>query len=1282
MKLGVKKRSLRAAVLLSLAIVLSAGISHPSLPLPSVTSPGGGVEALYSSHRSTGPDLEIGEDNISVSPDPVRAGDTCFLTAEIFNIGDEPAYLVNVSFTVDGESLGSPIALVRLEDGTSDNVTKMWQPQEPGNHTIGVVIDPGGDIGETNENNNAASLVVPVYARGNVQPSVNITHPADMETVRGTVIISGSAHDNPGDENELVRVEVRIDGGDWNEANGLQAWQYGWDTTGLSEGLHTLSARSYDGEDHSAVDSIRAVVDNDPTNQPPIALISNPRTNDNFSVNETVFFQGNESRDPDDGPLPLNHTWELGDGTVLYGANINYSFPSKSPLILVTLSVYDGDMESSDTVQICVDNTPPVAVAGPDRSADIRERITFNGSGSYDPDAPHDGIDLSDYRWYMGNGDVLTGPVVNYTYEEGGGSYEVILTVTDGKGATDNDSLVVTLNNALPVAVLDIPSSTTYVGADLYFSAVNSYDPDGEVMEYYFDFGDGHSTGWLSRSGADHIYSATGEYHPRLKVKDSQGGTSQWNSRDITAIPLPNEVPGITITSPLPDAVVSSPLTVSGSSSDPDAQDEIERVEVEFEGILVLGGPRGGTSLKEWKAVFSDIDGIPNGPAEIRARAFDGTDYSDFVILNIVVNNDRPKSIEVNITDLSTEVFPGDNIDIRGQAKYDTGVVVAGATATVSLLEMNTSTTTEANGSFFLSHQAPSEAGNVPVEIRVEKNSIVGVVNETTLIYQVDFIVKKDSIKLYRGQEEIVGYNDAPRKEETVELRVEVLFHSDATDGPTFTGHVNICQTVKGSTTHLIENESVNFTPDGKEQSTIHSLDWTPDEGSNTITVNIAADRDSSPENNMLSRSFTVRERESFADFAVTEIRLQKEDIVEGETVSVAIEIENPGDISGHVNVSLYEVEEEEEKLVERNEWVFLKSKKIAIISINWEPSRGNITLLVVLDSSLKEENKENNRFSKNILVYPPEKVKKEKTSAFSEIQFWIGIFLLGIIILFIIVIGIPILFLSGKDNKIYFEKKQGDFNKVINGSLDKKETRWTKEEVERPKDTRIPEKNEIKWVKEKIEGPEDTRIPEKNEIKWAKEKKERPEDAHIPEKNEIQWTKEEVEHPEVILMSKEKYLLKRTLTDRIKMAIVLIDNLMNEDVDIKDLKKELKQAIEDMCSKRYSKVQKNVDSIINELFLIQMNREKVKRKDVSQRKLTYYEILEITQDAGQESIRKAYKQKICQYHPDKVQFLGIKLRALAEEEAKKINEAYDVLKNQEAKEAYDIEMGYSGVDK
>jgi DnaJ like chaperone protein len=56
----------------------------------------------------------------------------------------------------------------------------------------------------------------------------------------------------------------------------------------------------------------------------------------------------------------------------------------------------------------------------------------------------------------------------------------------------------------------------------------------------------------------------------------------------------------------------------------------------------------------------------------------------------------------------------------------------------------------------------------------------------------------------------------------------------------------------------------------------------------------------------------------------------------------------------------------------------------------------------------------------------------------------------------------------------------------------------------------------------------------------------------------------------------------------------------------------------------------------------------------------TWATILGVSPQAGMDEIRRAYQQRIAEYHPDKVARLGAELRELAERKSKEINLAYD----------------------
>ena len=57
------------------------------------------------------------------------------------------------------------------------------------------------------------------------------------------------------------------------------------------------------------------------------------------------------------------------------------------------------------------------------------------------------------------------------------------------------------------------------------------------------------------------------------------------------------------------------------------------------------------------------------------------------------------------------------------------------------------------------------------------------------------------------------------------------------------------------------------------------------------------------------------------------------------------------------------------------------------------------------------------------------------------------------------------------------------------------------------------------------------------------------------------------------------------------------------------------------------------------------------------------YKILEVSPDATDDEVKKAYRKAAMKYHPDKVSHLGEDVRKKAEEQFAKVNEAYDKIK-------------------
>jgi curved DNA-binding protein CbpA len=72
----------------------------------------------------------------------------------------------------------------------------------------------------------------------------------------------------------------------------------------------------------------------------------------------------------------------------------------------------------------------------------------------------------------------------------------------------------------------------------------------------------------------------------------------------------------------------------------------------------------------------------------------------------------------------------------------------------------------------------------------------------------------------------------------------------------------------------------------------------------------------------------------------------------------------------------------------------------------------------------------------------------------------------------------------------------------------------------------------------------------------------------------------------------------------------------------------------------------------------------------------SYYQLLDLPPAASSEDIKKAFRQQIARYHPDKVQHLGKEFQEMAADRAAELTEAYRILSNEGNRADYDRTLG------
>ena len=109
------------------------------------------------------------------------------------------------------------------------------------------------------------------------------------------------------------------------------------------------------------------------------------------------------------------------------------------------------------------------------------------------------------------------------------------MTVTDSRGATATDTVVVTAGNRAPTVDLQATPTSGPRQLDVTFTASGS-DPDGDALEYRFDFGEGSPTRWRRSGTVDHRYRTVGIYTATVTVRDTAGATAT-DTVQITVTP-------------------------------------------------------------------------------------------------------------------------------------------------------------------------------------------------------------------------------------------------------------------------------------------------------------------------------------------------------------------------------------------------------------------------------------------------------------------------------------------------------------------------------------------------------------------------------------------------------------------------------------------------------------------------------------------------------------------------------------------------------------------------
>ncbi|MEE2644289.1 MAG: PKD domain-containing protein [Myxococcota bacterium] len=397
---------------------------------------------------------------------------------------------------------------------------------EPGEHTIQLEVE------DTDGHRGQDEAELTVYAR---EPNIVVTVNPQSAAPGSRVSFDASRTDHPHPDIEVVSVEWRF--GEDGELGRLEGDQVNFSfeqvTPPGADGI-PVTVVFTDSEGHVTEYPITVRVDQG--NRPPVADPGGGVGEGGEVVgaytlvlgsDDQLQLDGSGSGDPDQrfGDRVESYSWEVDDGDGVIPETCR--FEGVQPPVLsideliargcisgeagqytVRLRVTDRfGMTSESVVNLNVIQGPEaVATATPNRTG-CEQLVTFDGSGSrsFGPDAQ--GFGIASYSWDVRDDGSIDSEDVRFTVpvislpDDGGVTLIARLRITDGRGNSDETSVLVTINvqNQAPQANAGGPYVTGPVGGGFATvrldgrASIDGNAPCDQILDYEWDVdGDGN----------------------------------------------------------------------------------------------------------------------------------------------------------------------------------------------------------------------------------------------------------------------------------------------------------------------------------------------------------------------------------------------------------------------------------------------------------------------------------------------------------------------------------------------------------------------------------------------------------------------------------------------------------------------------------------------------------------------------------------------------------------------------------------------------------------------
>ena len=425
---------------------------------------------------------------------------------------DQDSLTIEIHWYLDG---------VLVTEFNNDTTVPSIATREGDEWRVEVTVSDGDDL----ESRSSQIITIGQVIQPNNPPEVNtLVISPSLPTTLNDLFLTYNTQDLDGDQIIATEIEWRMDNTLTTESSTIVQ-----SPATQRDQVWSAKVRVSDGIDWSAWSSVDVTIMNSAPVIGNLQLVpTNPYTNDSLSFTYAY------SDFDDDVMAPSTITWykDSVEQTALANQNtVPASLTTKGENWTVSVYGYDGTDLSIDSLESSVfiqNSNPSVTIE------DMPENISFVDNQALGltilpefSDADNDQINfqISWLRNGFTEGSLDNSTFVAAQYFGAGQLWTCQITFDDGEAQPQVEAWEINVDNAEPVANINIESANLWSGELIVINATQSYDLDGIISNYYWQWNDNFGNP-MSIEGEVISIITTGTTTLSLTVEDDLGSTA------------------------------------------------------------------------------------------------------------------------------------------------------------------------------------------------------------------------------------------------------------------------------------------------------------------------------------------------------------------------------------------------------------------------------------------------------------------------------------------------------------------------------------------------------------------------------------------------------------------------------------------------------------------------------------------------------------------------------------------------------------------------------------